>query len=343
MKDEKIKENILNKKAYIYNIIIATLFVIALLIYSKIIPTHNQPLSNIKALSDNISIFYEPDMGKDPILNGIKNAKSSIDLEVYTFSDTDVIRELANAKKRGVRVRVILEENPYGGYSANKETKDKLAYYGIETKWDNKAYNFTHSKFLVIDEKTGYILTLNLSKSAFTKNREFGAIITDEAVVKELKNIFEADWYRKPYTPKDDSPLVVSPENSRQRLESLLRSANGEILMYAEEIDDPTIERILKERCAYGAVVKIIIADPESVSGNERVISELKRYGIDIKYIKSPFIHAKVIIVDEKYAFIGSENLSTNSLDNNREVGIITTNRAVIDKLVEVFSWDFAK
>jgi len=200
MKDEKVKEKILGKKAYVYNIIIASLFVITLLIYSNLIPLNNQP-ATIPALGDNISIFYEPNMGKDPILNGIKGAKKSIDLEVYTFSDTDVLRELKNAKERGIRVRVILEENPYGGYSANKETYNKLRYYGIDTKWDNKAYNFTHSKFLIIDEETGYILTLNLSKSAFTKNREFGAIVTDKNVILELKKIFEADWNRKPYKP----------------------------------------------------------------------------------------------------------------------------------------------
>jgi phosphatidylserine/phosphatidylglycerophosphate/cardiolipin synthase-like enzyme len=100
---------------------------------------------------------------------------------------------------------------------------------------------------------------------------------------------------------------------------------------------------ILKKRRAFGADVKIIIADPQNVKDNEVAIKELKRYGIDIKYITSPYIHAKVIVVDRKYAFVGSENLSTNSLDNNREVGIILSSPEIIDKLREVFFWDFAK
>ncbi|MEF3244543.1 MAG: hypothetical protein K6343_00955 [Caldisericaceae bacterium] len=342
MKDEKIKKNLFGKKSYLFNVIIALLFVLALLIYAKLIPI-NKNTPNLPSLQDNITLFYEPDMGKEPIISGIKSAQNSIDIELYTFSDTDILSELKNAKLRGVKVRVILEENPYGGYSANKNTYDKLRYYGIDVKWDNKAYNFTHSKFLVIDNKTGYILTLNLTKSAFTKNREFGVITTDKKVIEELAKIFEADWYRKPYNIGSNSILVVSPENSRTRIETLLRSAHGEILMYAEEISDPAIERILKERRAYGAVVKIIIADPNSIEDNARVIDDLKRYGIDIKYVSNPFIHAKVIVVDEKYAFIGSENFSSNSLDNNREVGIITDNKEVIKQLVEVFSWDFGK
>ncbi|BAL81066.1 phospholipase D-like domain-containing protein [Caldisericum exile] len=339
--DRSIKEKVLGKKAYVYNVIISVLFIVLLFVYYKLIPQQSTPA--IQSYSGTVNIFYTPDMGKTSVVDGIKNAKNSIDIEIYTFSDTEILQELVSAKKRGVKIRVILEENPYGGYSANKETKDKLSYYGIETKWDNKAYNYTHSKFMIIDSRTGYIMTLNFTKSAFTKNREFGVIVNDENIVQELIKIFEADWKRSPYNPKGDTPLVVSPENSREKIETLLKSAIGEILIYAEEIQDPSVMDILKKRRAYGADVKIIIADPKNIQGNDVVISELKRYGIDIKYITSPFIHAKIIIVDRKYAFVGSENLSSNSLDNNREVGIILSNPEVIDKLREVFFWDFAK
>lgn len=37
---------------------------------------------------------------------------------------------------------------------------------------------------------------------------------------------------------------------------------------------------------------------------------------------KKPYLHAKVILRDGKYAYIGSHNLTTNSLDNNRELGV---------------------
>ncbi|MGB9832396.1 MAG: phospholipase D-like domain-containing protein [Caldisericum exile] len=341
--NRSIKEKVLGKKAYIYNVIISALFIVLLFIYYRLIPRHFTSTPVVQSYNGTVNLFYTPDMGKAPVIDGIKNAKSSINIEVYTFSDTDVLQELVNAKKRGVKVRVILEENPYGGYSANKQTKDKLSYYGIETKWDNKAYNFTHSKFMIIDNRTGYIMTLNLTKSAFNKNREFGVIVNDQNIVQELTKIFEADWKRSPYNPSKDTALVLSPENSREKIEALLRSGTGEILIYAEEIQDPSIIDILKKRRAYGADVKIIIADPMNVQGNEVVISELKRYGVDIKYITSPFIHAKVIIVDRKYAFVGSENLSSNSLDNNREVGIILSNPEVVNKLREIFFWDFAK
>jgi len=68
-------------------------------------------------------------------------------------------------------------------------------------------------------------MNFNLSNASFTKNREFAIVTTDKTVIEELKNIFEADWNRKPYNPSENSPLVVSPENSRDKLKHYCKEA----------------------------------------------------------------------------------------------------------------------
>jgi phosphatidylserine/phosphatidylglycerophosphate/cardiolipin synthase-like enzyme len=288
------------------------------------------------------TLFTEPNDSRKPILDGIDNAKQSIEIELYIFTDKDIFDALLNAKNRGVNVRVMLEENPYNSYGANKDMKDKLSHYGIDTKWSNRVYKYTHSKFLVIDKRTGYIMTLNLSKSAFTKNREFGAITSDPATVSELIKIFESDWARKPYNPLD-SPLVVSPENSRSKISSLINSATYELLIYDEEIQCQAIEQLVEKKANQGVKVYVIVADPASVSFNKDIISEFKKYRINIKYVSSPFIHAKAVVVDNSKCFIGSVNLTDNSFDNNREVGIITTDPQIISSLRATFFSDFDK
>ena len=45
--------------------------------------------------------------------------------------------------------------------------------------------------------------------------------------------------------------------------------------------------------------------------------------GVDIRLADSLYIHAKAIIADGERAFVGSQNLSATSLDQNRELGII--------------------
>jgi phosphatidylserine/phosphatidylglycerophosphate/cardiolipin synthase-like enzyme len=53
------------------------------------------------------------------------------------------------------------------------------------------------------------------------------------------------------------------------------------------------------------------------------------------------YIHAKVIIADNKEAFVGSENFSSTSLDQNRELGIIVSDPAVVSQLSATFAKDW--
>jgi phosphatidylserine/phosphatidylglycerophosphate/cardiolipin synthase-like enzyme len=65
------------------------------------------------------------------------------------------------------------------------------------------------------------------------------------------------------------------------------------------------------------------MADPSKVQSNTAAIELLKSNGIDARTSKKPMIHAKRAMVDGIYTYIGSENYSTNSLDENREIGIL--------------------
>jgi len=330
-----------NKKAY-FNLFLLFLLMVAFIIYGKLLPQLSPvyvPQHYPKAVQ-SATIFVEPDKGDYPITDAIKEAKKSVDLEVYMLSDRYVINSLIDAENRGVNVRVILEENPYKGYGANKSVKDKLSHYGIETKWANRAYQLTHSKFLVIDGKTGYILTMNLTKSSFTKNREFGIITESQPEVADLEKIFQSDWERKPYTPHDDA-LIVSPENSLTKIKGLIDSAKSEILVYAEEMEDPDIENLLIKKAKSGVKVNVILASPKFITSNEDSGKYLSQNFVNVKYLDYPFVHAKVLVADRSVAYVGSINFSTPSLENNREVGIFVSNKEVIDKIVSTFYNDF--
>jgi cardiolipin synthase len=54
------------------------------------------------------------------------------------------------------------------------------------------------------------------------------------------------------------------------------------------------------------------------------------------------YIHAKLIRVDAHTVFIGSQNLSAQSLTYNRELGIITHDPAILAATGSTFHSDFA-
>ena len=55
----------------------------------------------------------------------------------------------------------------------------------------------------------------------------------------------------------------------------------------------------------------------------------------------SLYIHAKMILVDGREAFIGSENFSPPSLESNRELGLTFNDAAIMAQLQAVFTADW--
>lgn len=163
----------------------------------------------------------------------IDSAKKQVLVEVYILTEKRIIQALQNAKKRGVNVRVILEKNVFGGTNINAKTLKTLESAGVLVTYDNsKLYNFVHTKLLVIDD-TYIITTGNLSYSSFIYNREFYVFGTDGADLQTLENIFSADFEGREISASTTN-LVISPINSRKKIETLLISAKKDIFLYAE-------------------------------------------------------------------------------------------------------------
>jgi phosphatidylserine/phosphatidylglycerophosphate/cardiolipin synthase-like enzyme len=53
------------------------------------------------------------------------------------------------------------------------------------------------------------------------------------------------------------------------------------------------------------------------------------------------YIHAKAIVADSARIYVGSENFSNASLNENRELGMITTNAAILSSVNSTLTKDF--
>lgn len=56
----------------------------------------------------------------------------------------------------------------------------------------------------------------------------------------------------------------------------------------------------------------------------------------------SLYIHAKVILADGTTGFIGSENFSNASLNENRELGLITTDSSILGSVGATLQSDYS-
>ena len=310
-------------------------------------PTRTVPANATPVASQGAhTLFIEPDDGRAAILNAIHGARSSVDMKMYLLGDRAILDELKQAANRGVRVRVMLEHDPYGNIPGNQTAYDMLLAVGAQTRWTNPAFLLTHEKSIVVDGQTAFIMTLNMVNSSFSYNREYAIITKQPAEAQEVLRCFNADWDRTQFVPDAGSALVWSTNNSRQRILSLIDGAQKTLALTQEETQDREILQHLVSAAKRGVNVRVLAAGPQDPSQrdpNAPGQKQLKDGGVAVRTIITPVMHAKVYLVDETRALVGSMNVSTASLNNNRELGIVVSDPAIIQRISDTFEKDWLK
>jgi len=300
-----------------------------------------QCLRALPAAAVATGVFVQPDDGREPVLDELLAAGCTIDISVYLLSDDDVIAALSEAESRGVRVRVMLEEHPFGGGGSHAEDAESIADGGAQVRWSGSAVRFSHAKFAIIDEQVALILNQNLTTASFTGNREFGVVTSDPAIVVQTQKIFERDWVHE--SPPDiTSPLIMSPTTSRTRYLELIGSAERSIDFYAEVIRDPEIVSALGDAERRGVSVRMIIDDTVDADDQD-IAASLHAQGVDIRLAGHVYIHAKLMVVDRDLAIVGSQNFTATSLDDNRELAVEVTDPYGVERCLAVYERDWIR
>jgi phosphatidylserine/phosphatidylglycerophosphate/cardiolipin synthase-like enzyme len=241
----------------------------------------------------------------------------------------------------------MLEPHPFGVGSVSR-TLDELKAAGVKAQYTSPDFALTHEKGMIIDSSTAYIMTSNFSRSALggyssgTKNREYGIIDSNPQDVQAVMAIFIADWNHTP-AQFNDANLVVSPVNSRSAFMNIIGNAQHSLLIESEEMNDSAIEQALVSAASRGVQIEIILPAPGGSSGdsNRQGIAAIKQSNIIVREDPQLYVHAKIIVEDASKAFVGSENISTQSLDQNRELGILVSDATVLSKLQRTFQTDW--
>ena len=200
-----------------------------------------QNLFALQADTENIS----PDQYFNTTLNELTQAKESIYIVMYltSFDPTEpnsqvsqLLKELVDAKNRGVQVKVILDQNldftdepgPNEIYkNKNQAAFEYLRSNNIEVFYDT-AQIYTHAKAIVIDHETSILGSTNWSKAALTKNNEVNTIIRSKEFSQNLINQFDEIKLQE-YIPAVVTPSVKIPTDFLK--EKIL----GEIVSQSDE------------------------------------------------------------------------------------------------------------
>ena len=193
--------------------------------------------------AQSYTLATEPDQGLTAIYHLIGSAKSTLDMTMYEFNDTQAEQLLAQAVLSGVTVRVILDRNLEK--SVNTPAYNYLNSHGVQVHWANPAYAATHQKTITVDGATTAIMTLNLTSQYYSTTRDFAVIENDRNDIAAIEATFDADFQASPVTPPEGDGLAWSPTNSQSAILSVIDAAKQSLLVVFNESAEEQTDQIM--------------------------------------------------------------------------------------------------
>ena len=253
---------------------------------------------------------------RQTVLDVIAAARHRLILSLYRCDDRRVLEALAAARRRGVRVEVLLTRRSSDPGNL-RLLRLLLERAGIRVWRYGDRHVKYHAKFLVADEGPALVGSANFTRRCFKKTADFMLVTHDPGIVSSLAALFEADC-RAPFggLRAQLSPrLIVAPEQARPAVTALLQQASESIRIIDRRASDSRLLATLAARAA--AEVGVCVLRGPRVG---RFLS-----------------HGKLLIADRRVAVFGSLALSPASLDRRRELSVVVRGADVLRALIGFF------
>jgi phosphatidylserine/phosphatidylglycerophosphate/cardiolipin synthase-like enzyme len=292
------------------------------------------------------SLLVMPDDTVQPVLDAINGAKKSIRVKMFLFSHPELLNAVIEAKKRGVRVQVMLNPARRSGKSENKATEKRLRAAGLEVIDSNPDFDVTHEKSMVVDDETAYIKSFNWEIKDLTETRDYAIVTSHPDEVAEVIRCFSADWERKPFKVDEGSRLIWCTANGRDRVAQFIDSAQHTLFAQNERYQDQVIIEHLVRAKMRGVKVHVMARPPHKLKkeklneavGGLRIMNDV---GIKVHKLKHLKLHGKMLLADNSRAIVGSINLAPGSFDSRRELAIEVHAPEVVERLREIANYDW--
>jgi cardiolipin synthase len=314
------------------------------------------------------------------MLEAIKDARHSINLECYIFRPDRTGRKFMNAlmerARAGVVVTVVVDAigSLRFGLFAIRELRRAgcRAELYQRFKWYRLARlnNRTHRELLVVDGKVAFIGGAGIgdqwAKGQRGKKpwRDTMARVTGP-VVSSIQGVFAENWVEccgeiltgPEYFPDlkktgDTSTIVIksSPADRatacRVVFQLLIESAGKRIRVTTPYfLPDRSLRKAFVDAAGRGVEIDIIVPGSHTDQRWVRLVSrrkynELLRAGIRLYEYRAGMTHAKVLSVDDLWVVLGTTNFDNRSFEHNDEVNVAIRDEDMSARLAQDFRHD---
>ncbi len=298
----------------------------------------------------------------EKICSLIKEAKETIYLETYIFSNDEVGNSILNllteSLGRGVKVKVLLDSlgaylPGHPSFKKFEKAGGKVAFFMplFHQPFKGRANLRNHRKLMVIDQTVAVVGGMNIAREYLGPKKDENrwvdlSFVLQGYIVEQLEELFLKDWMFAKHQKniqlekvsinyKEDHKHILQlvhggPDNEADPIYELLLTAIYESrkrvwIATPYFVPDESLARALEMAAKRGVEVCLLIPKKSN-----HLMADLGRRtylkqmeAAGVRVFQFPkMIHAKATLVDDDFGLIGSANMDTRSLLINYELGI---------------------
>jgi cardiolipin synthase len=314
------------------------------------------------------------------MLDAIRGATRSINMECYIFNPGRIadqfVDALSDRARKGINVTIVVDA--IGSFTLWGRPVRRLRKAGcrIESyqrlRWYSLARinNRTHRELLVVDGRIAFAGGAGIADWwAYPMHhkrpwRDTMARI-EGPIVAAIQGVAAENWleccgeiltgpdYFPDLQPAGGTTAFVvksSPSDrataSRVAFQLLMEASDHEVRICTPYfLPDRAMRRALMEIAKRGVTVSVILpgrcTDQRWVRlASRRMWGRLLKAGVRIFEYRDTMIHAKVLVVDGKWAVLGTTNIDNRSFEHNDEVNVALQDPAVAARLLQDYERD---
>jgi cardiolipin synthase len=329
-----------------------------------------------------VALYHDTRQAFDSLLEAIRVARHHVHLQFFIFradaTGARLIDLLAQKAKEGVEVRLLFDAMGCVRTSASlfrplREAGGKVTpFLPLNPLRSHIQVNLrNHRKIVVVDSRVGFTGGMNIGDEYLGLNRHFGYwrdefLRLEGPAVAGLQRVFTEDWdfaigeplvgdaYFPDLPPAGAAALQVVESGPDQEINSIREIFFGAILSARERlwiaspyfVPDNGLLDALRLACYRDIDVRIL-----SLLHYDHLLpfyaahyywTGMLAAGAKVYRYAKGMMHAKIMLVDGTWAFVGSANFDNRSLHLNFEAGCMLHAPDLVAALEEQFQRDLA-
>jgi cardiolipin synthase len=314
--------------------------------------------------------------------DAILQAQASVHLEAYIFRSGEAADMLIDAMvargREGVAVRLVFDSIGSAGLGRARtrrlrESGCRLFFYQPITWYRlQRINNRTHRELLIVDGRMAFTGGAGVADWWYRADDGWPAwrdtmVRLEGPIVGALQGVFAENWLASTgeilTSPSDWPPLEPagtteamlvksSPSDrataSRIVFQMLIEGAASQIdISTPYFLPDRALRRALARAARRGVRVRVIVPGAETDQrlvrlASRRMYGELLDAGVRMFEYRAGMTHVKALLVDLRWAVIGTTNVDNRSFEHNDEVNVAFREAAVTARLRRDFEADLA-